>query len=299
MILSRVPRFGHAFREIAVPLFFLFLWDVAVTIVYFKVTPHVRPIELQFSLFASALALFIGVSVNAAYGRWWEARGLWGLMINASRNVARQALTFCDETVPNARVGLGREIARAQIAYVNVLRTALRGQQVPSEASTYLSPEWRASLDPIVNKQNAILTDMGRLAAEAYRLGMLDPYARVRIDATLVDIANAQGGMERIKNTPLPSQYRFFPSVFAKIFCLILPFAVVQDLGVYTPIGSALVGLMFLMAVQIGLDLMDPFADSIYDVPMTSMCRTVEIDLLQMMSDPAPGKIQPVDNVLW
>ena len=151
----------------------------------------------------------------------------------------------------------------------------------------------------MVNKQNAILTDIGRLAAEAHRLGMLDPYARVRIDTTLVDIANSQGGMERIKNTPLPSQYRFFPSFFAKIFCIILPFAVVQDLGIYTPVGSALVGLMFLMAIEIGLDLMDPFADSIYDVPMTSMCRTVEIDLLQMMGERAPEKIQPVDNVLW
>ena len=299
MIVSRVPRFGHALREIAVPLFFLFLWDVFVTILYFKVTPHVRPIELQFSLFGSALALFIGVSVNAAYGRWWEARGLWGLMINASRNVARQALTFCDERVPNARVGIGREMARAQIAYVNVLRAALRGQPTPPEAKTYLPPDWAASLDAMVNKQNAILTDIGRLATEAHRLGMLDPYARVRIDATLVDIANAQGGMERIKNTPLPSQYRFFPSFFAKIFCIILPFAVVQDLGIYTPVGSALVGLMFLMAIEIGLDLMDPFADSIYDVPMTSMCRTVEIDLLQMMGEPAPEKIKPVANVLW
>ena len=299
MIVSRVPRIGHAFREIAVPLLVLSLWDIIVTILYFKLTPHIRPIELQFSLFGSALALFIGVSVNAAYGRWWEARGLWGLMINASRNVARQALTFCDETVPNARVGLGREMARAQIAYVNVLRAALRGQPVPSEAKTYLAPEWAASLETMVNKQNAILTDIGRLAAEAHRLGMLDPYARVRIDTTLVDIANSQGGMERIKNTPLPSQYRFFPSFFAKIFCIILPFAVVQDLGIYTPVGSALVGLMFLMAIEIGLDLMDPFADSIYDVPMTSMCRTVEIDLLQMMGERAPEKIHPVDNVLW
>ncbi len=299
MIVSKVPRIGHAFREIAIPLFFLFLWDVVVTILYFKVTPHVRPIELQFSLFGSALALFVGVSVNAAYGRWWEARGLWGLMINASRNVARQALTFCDETVPNARLGLGREMARAQIAYVNVLRASLRGQPMPPEATRYLAPEWAAALGAMVNKPNAILTDVGRLATEAHRLGMLDPYARVRIDATLVDIANAQGGMERIKNTPLPSQYRFFPSFFAKIFCIILPFAVVQDLGIYTPVGSALVGLMFLMAVEIGLDLMDPFANSIYDVPMTAMCRTVEIDLLQMMGEPAPEKIQPIDNVLW
>ena len=73
----------------------------------------------------------------------------------------------------------------------------------------------------------------------------------------------------------------------------------VQKLGIYTPVGSAFVGLMFLMAVQIGLDLMNPFADDIYDVPMTAMSRTIEIDLLQMLGEPAPEPVQPVDGVLW
>ena len=137
------------------------------------------------------------------------------------------------------------------------------------------------------------------MAATALKAGMMDPYARVQIEATLVDIANAQGGMERIKNTPLPSQYRFYPMFFTHVFCVLLPFAVVNDLGLYTPFGSALVGLMFLMALQIGHDLMDPFADDIYDVPMTAMCRTIEIDLLQMMGEPAPGPIKPAQGVLW
>lgn len=299
MVVSNIPRLGHAAKQIALPLFYLFVWDVFVTAFYFKMAPNLRQIELPFSLFGSALALFIGFAVNAAYARWWEARGLWGLMINASRNVARQALTLCDDQAPGARSGVGHEMARAQIAYVNVLRTALRGEPLAKEASFYLPSEKARELETVVNKQNAILTDIAVMSSSAHRLGMLDAFARVRIETTLVDIANAQGGMERIKNTPLPSQYRFFPSFFARIFCLILPFAVVQDLGLLTPLGSALVGLMFLMAVQIGLDLMDPFANDIWDVPMSSMCRTVEIDLLQMMGEPAPEKIKPENGVLW
>ncbi|VVC55956.1 putative membrane protein [Beijerinckiaceae bacterium RH AL1] len=262
-------------------------------------TPDVQQIELPLTLFGTALALFIGFCVNAAYARWWEARGLWGLMINASRNVARQAISFCDESVPGAIKGLAREIARGQIAYVHVLRTSLRGQPMPDEARRYLPADQVEGLARIANKHNMILTDMALMAARALKAGMLDPYARVRIEATLVDIANAQGGMERIKNTPLPSQYRFFPLIFAHVFCIILPFAVVQKLGIYTPFGSAFVGLMFLMAVQIGLDLMDPFADDIYDVPMTAMCRTIEIDLLQMLGEPAPEPVRPVDGILW
>ncbi len=56
------------------------------------------------------------------------------------------------------------------------------------------------------------------------------------------------------------------------------------------PLGSALVGLVFLMAVQIGRDLMDPLANDIHDVPMTAPCRTIEIDRLQMIGDPALEK---------
>lgn len=295
MIVSNVPRVGHAAKEIAIPLVYLFLWDVLVTLFYFKFTPNMRSVELPLSLFGSAIALFIGFAVNASYARWWEARGLWGLMINASRNVAREAINFCG----GMQQPIARDITRAQIAYVNVLRTSLRGQETAPEAAMYLVPAKAAALPGFVNKPNAILTDIGALATEAANAGVLDPFARVRIETTLVDIANSQGGMERIKNTPLPSQYRFFPLFFARLFCIVLPFAVVENLGIYTPLGSALVGLMFLMAVQIGTDLMDPFADDIYDVPMTAMCRTVEIDLLQMLGEPAPEKIQPTKGVLW
>lgn len=299
MMVSKRPRFLYAARKVALPLFLLFLWDVFVTILYFQVTPNMRPIELPLTLFGTALALFIGFSVNASYARWWEARGLWGLMINASRNVAREAIAFCDMDAQGAIQQLPREIVRGQIAFVHVLRTALRGQHVAEEARRYLPPGRYAELASMTNKQNMVLTWQAFHATRAHKAGMLDAYARVRIEATLVDIANAQGGMERIKNTPLPSQYRFFPSFFGHVFCVILPFAVVQNLGIYTPVGSALVGLMFLMAVQIGRDLMDPFANDIYDVPMTSMCRTVENDLLQMMGEPAKEKIQPVRGVMW
>lgn len=299
MIVSKAPRFGYTIKKISVPLSLLFVWDVLVTVFYFKVTLNVRPVELPLSLFGTAIALFIGFGVNASYARWWEARGLWGLMINASRNLAREAIAFCDDDAPAARAGLCREIVRAQIAYVHVLRTALRGEPLPDEAARYLPPVWQDTVADAANRQNMILTNIALLTTEAFKVGMLDTFSRVRIATTLVDIANAQGGMERIKNTPLPSQYRFYPMLFSRLFCIILPFAVVQDLGIYTPAGSTVVSLMFMMAVLIGTDLMDPFANDIYDVPMTSMCRTIEIDLLQMMGEPAPEKEQPVGGVLW
>ncbi|MGE9115870.1 bestrophin family ion channel, partial [Escherichia coli] len=69
-----------------------FVWDVAVTIVYF-VLPFRAP-SLPLTLFGSALALFLGFRSNSAYQRWWEGRVLWGAMINASRSLSRQVRNF-------------------------------------------------------------------------------------------------------------------------------------------------------------------------------------------------------------
>src|SRR3546814_3843891 len=114
-----------------------------------------------------------------------------------------------------------------------------------------------------------------------------------------LDIANAQGGMERIKNTPLPNGFRFFPNLFTRVFCVLLPIALVESLGLATPIGSTLIGLVFLAVLSIGEDLTDPFANSVHDVPLTAMCRTIEIDLLQTAGLPAPEPLTPDHGVLW
>jgi len=150
-----------------------------------------------------------------------------------------------------------------------------------------------------VNTANGLLDGTGRRIADAQRKGWIDTIQQTQMEAVLVDIANAQGGMERIKNTPLPNQYRFFPTLFTHIFCILLPIGLVETLGYATPLGSTLAGLMFLAVLQIGDDLVDPFANTVHDVPLTAMCRTIEIDLLQSIGDPAPEPTKPVKGVLW
>jgi putative membrane protein len=51
--------------------------------------------------------------------------------------------------------------------------------------------------------------------------------------------------------------------------------------------------------LAIGEDLVDPFANTVHDVPLTAMCRTIEIDLLQALGDPAPDPVKPERGVLW
>src|SRR3546814_1550885 len=87
MIVGARPRFRQIIIEVWKPLTILFVWDVAVT-AFHMMTPIKEP-PLPTALFGTAIALFMGFRTNAAYARWWEARTLWGALINASRSLAR------------------------------------------------------------------------------------------------------------------------------------------------------------------------------------------------------------------
>lgn len=294
MIVDASPRLQQIIREVWKPLSVLFVWDVIVTVTYY-ILPFKAP-SLPLTLFGTVLALFIGFRDNSAYQRWWEGRGLWGLMINASRNLSRATRNFMPQA--DAR-DLKRSIVLRQVAYVNALRCQLRRQPVDAEVLRFLSEGEAEKALARTNVANGLLDGTGRRIDDAMRLGWIDTIQQTQLEAVLVDIANAQGGMERIKNTPLPNQYRFFPTIFTHIFCILLPIGLVETLGFATPIGSTIAGLMFLAALSVGDDLVDPFANTVHDVPLTGMCRTIEIDLLQSIGDSAPEPLQPVKGVLW
>ncbi|HEX8485796.1 bestrophin family protein [Sphingomonas sp.] len=294
MIVAAVPRYRTIVAEVWRPLAALFIWDVIVTVTYY-VLPFRAP-SLPLTLFGTVLALFLGFRSNSAYQRWWEGRTLWGAMINASRSLARAARNFLPQ--PQAH-DLKRTIVLRQIAYVNALRCQLRRQPVDAEVLRFLSHGEAEPALARTNIANGLVDGTGRRIADAVREGWLDTIQQSRFESVLIDIANAQGGMERLKNTPLPNQYRFFPTLFAHLFCVLLPIGLVETLGFATPLGSTIAGLMFLAVLRIGDDLVDPFANTVHDVSLSAMCRTIEIDLLQAIGDPAPEPLQPVKGVLW
>lgn len=294
MIVNAVPNMRRLAAEVWLPLALLFIWDCAVTAAYFWL-PFKAP-SLPLTLFGSALALFLGFRSNSSYQRWWEGRILWGAMINASRSLSRAARNFLPD--PEGRP-LKREIVRRQIAYVNALRCQLRRLPMDEHVGRFLEERDHGLALARANPANGLLDSTGRRIDLARREGWIDSIQQTQMERVLVDIANAQGGMERLKNTPLPMQYRFLPTFFTHLFCVLLPIGLVETLGFATPLGSTVAGVMFLAVLRIGDDLVDPFANTAHDVPLAAMCRTIEIDLLQSIGDEAPPPVQPVKGVLW
>lgn len=295
MIVGTTPRARQAILEIWKPLTILFVWDVAVT-AFHLLTPIKEP-PLPTALLGTAIALFMGFRTNAAYARWWEARTLWGGLINASRNLARVTRSLTEDMAD------GRDMRRAvllrQVAFAHSMRCQLRRQSPREEIARVTGGDVAEAALVRQNPATALLEDISAIFARALSQGRIDTNQQALVERILIEIANAQGGMERIKNTPLPSGFRFFPNLFTRVFCVLLPIALVESLGLATPIGSTLIGLVFLALLNIGEDLTDPFANSVHDVPLTAMCRTIEIELMQTAQLPAPGPLEPEHGVLW
>ena len=115
-----------------------------------------------------------------------------------------------------------------------------------------------------------------------------------------------QGKCERIKNTPFPRQYAFFSGVFVWIFMALLPFGIVGEMAERGPYliwltvpMSVLISWIFWTMEVVGDSSEDPFENFINDVPLTALCRTIEIDLRQMLGESdTPPPLTPVDDVL-
>jgi putative membrane protein len=294
MIVGKNPRIRMTFVAAWNTLLALFVWDVAVTVFYYY-TPFPAP-ALPLTIFGTGLALLLGFRVNSAYSRWWEGRIVWGSMTNASRSLARAVGAALPEHIEGQ--ALRHEVVRRHIAYVHVLRHQLRGEEPAQSAHRVLGDAAIPELSRR-NPANGLLEGNGMLLAGALRKGWIDTVQLNRIEAIMVDIANAQGAMERLRNTPLPAQYRSFPTFFTRLFCALLPIGLVETLGPATPLGSALAGFMFLAALQIGDDLVNPFANTSHDAPLTAMCATIESDCNESLGLPPVPVVQPENGILW
>lgn len=293
-------------QYVGLPVLALIAWDVLIVLGY-KVMhwEWVGSKHVPLALYGSAIGIIVGFRNNSSYGRWWEGRQLWGQIVNNSRSLARQVCATMRPGASDAAemIAMQRNLVHHQVAYVHALRQQLRGLDPIAEIRANVPEIPEAELATLAGQKNVSLTlqlRMGDMLREARGRGWMDNLEWQAMDRNLDDLMDAQGGAERIKNTPMPKQYDFFPMLFVQIYCLLLPIGMVENLGWFTPLGSTLVGFMFLALDKIGRDLEDPFDNQIYDLPLTAICRTIEINLRQMLGEtklPEPEK--PIHGVLW
>jgi ion channel-forming bestrophin family protein len=289
----------NTIRYVGRSLLVLLAYDVAVVVAYKKGILHWPALDqIPLSLFGSAVGVLLAFRNTSSYARWWEARMLWGAIVNNSRSWGRQVTT-----VMRGGEGLSatqRRMVYYQIAWCHSLRQHLRKLDPLADLVGILPTEEIEQLRPEKNVPVAIQQRQSAILRDALDREWIDAMQWRAMDETLNDLVDAQGGSERIKNTPMPRQYDFLPQLVANLYCVLLPLAMVSSLGWFTPLGSSLVGFIFLTMDKIGRDLEDPFDNTVHDIPLTSITRTIEINLRQMLGETElPPATTPVNGILW
>jgi putative membrane protein len=275
---------------------------------------HLEKVALPFSVAAilgSALAIFLAFRNNNSYSRWWEARTIWGSLINNSRIFTRQIIANADHAAAIGKVSgedvaaYERELVHRQIAFAHALRLHLRRQNDWEELRHLLSEKEFSELGKKTNKPNYLLQIQGIRIKEGMRSEILGAFDNISLEPTLAGFNNFQGACERIKNTPLLRQYHFFTKLFLLVFMAVLPFALIADFNkmgapaLMVPL-SILVSFVFGVMGKVGEVNEDPFENQITDVPMTAMCNTIERDLREMLGESdLPPKLEPEKGFLF
>jgi putative membrane protein len=274
----------------------------------------------------TAVAFYIGFKNNQAYDRLWEARRVWGGITNTSRSIATSIIALVDD---KAEV---KKILYRHIAYINILRLQLR-RNIPWATSrehlhqTFVGhsaelEEFETGLKKILiennkleyfetlskrnNAANFLLKAQIETLTQLKREGKLDQFEYSDLVKHIHELFNLQGGCERIKSTPLFRQYSIFSRVFVVIFIFLLPFGLLKDLSNVASWGawltipfSLLISWVFYTMEQIGEFSENPFDNSVNDIPISSICRNIEIDIKELIGETElPPKIQPEGDVL-
>ena len=312
------------------------LWALVVTGAYVALKAYAINISIPFaplSTIGIAVAFYVGFKNSQSYDRFWEGRKIWGGVVNYSRTWANQVLTYVNnryatDPVPDEALHqFHHELIYRHIAWINALRIQLRkttmldrnnlsyvpdfqleqDRECTSQIGAFLEEE---EFDAVMKKANPathLVKNQGQQLRTLEQSGLVENFRMIDMMQTLEELYNLQGKCERIKNTPFPRQYAYFSAVFVWIFVLLLPFGLV---GEFDKLGSdaylwltvpfsILISWIFTTIEIVGDNSEDPFENYVNDVPMTALCRTIEIDLREMLDETdLPKKIEPVEDVL-
>ena len=289
------------------------------------------------ALIGTAVAFLTGFKNNACYDRLWEARQIYGAIVNSSRSWGIMVLDFVTArhaTAPVDEAELQRirtRLIHRHIAWLHALRFQLRQPRAWEHQIKAYNQEYRKwfRIDEVDNKledaltglippdeQSRVLAKSNRatqLIAEASRelrqlldRGLIEDFRHMELEKLLVDLYTQQGKCERIKNFPYPKQYGTLNLMFTRLFINLVPFGMLNEFArmgdgyVWLTVPfSALVAWVFNMMEKIGEASENPFEGGANDVPITAITRTIEIDLREMLGElDIPKPLQPENNIL-
>lgn len=281
------------------------------------------------SIIGTAVAFYVGFKNNSAYDRMWEARKIWGAIVNSSRTWGMfvdgfVSNLFADKKLSEKEIHIHKKrLIYRHIGWLYALRSQLlvstpwehinqgffyriaarryqkyygiglvADEVTQTELKNYLPPDEHDRLVNNVNTATQIINEQSRDLAKIREVGLIEDFRHMEMSNVLSDFYAHQGKAERIKKFPLPRQYANLSRIFIGIFILMLPFTLIpmlMDIGNWgyaiSIIITAMISWIYIMMEIVGDYSENPFQGMANDIPMLSLCRTIEIDLREMLGE--------------
>lgn len=287
------------------------------------------------SVIGIAVAFYLGFKNNSSYERLWEARKIWGGIVNASRTYTIMVRDFItNEHAQNPLseqelTSIHKRIVHRHVAWLRALTIQLRKVQdwehngksdnyfrefmgldaaslSMDEIKPYLSEEEFNYLSKKGNVASHLVSLQSKELKDLKMKGLIEDFRHMELENMLKEFYALQGKSERIKNFPFPRQYATANYFFVMIFIILLPFTM---LSVFQSVSeswmiwfsvpfSVLASWVFWMMESIGEYSENPFEGLYNDVPITSMARGIEIDIRQMLEETdLPEPLKPTGDL--
>jgi putative membrane protein len=243
------------------------------------------------ALIGTALAFFIGFNNNQAYSRWWEARVVWGSLVNNSRSWTRQIL-FNTESTTDATLKIA--MVKRHLAFIYALKAYLRNE-TDSYYTLFLSGSDLNQTSSQMNIPNAILSLQSRDLQKLSDDKAIDGFRFMELNKLITEFCDDMGRSERIRNTVFPTTYTYYSKNFIWIFIYAVTMAIGSAIGMWAIVFGTITGYIFFTIQSLGQTLVNPFERSPSALPLDQIARTIEINLLQMLGEKEIPK--PVESV--
>lgn len=264
---------------------------IATCFATYYVHEHVISKAIQFppmlpTLLGTALAFFVGFNNNQAYDRWWEARIIWGALVNDSRSWARNTLQY---TIPgnlNAEEleFIRRRMILRQIGFVYALKESLR-KKVDGYYKQFFTHQELELISKESNIPNAILTLNAKDLEYLTKQNCISEFRFIQFNGFITLFTDHMGKSERINNTVFPTSYIYFTKLFIWVLVIFITFILADTVGVWAVLLGWIMGFVFHVSHQNGMALMEPFQEVPSGMPLNQISRVIEINLLQMMGE--------------
>ncbi|WP_336515703.1 bestrophin family protein [Pollutibacter soli] len=281
MLLDKRIPLTYIFNKIKVDLLFVIV--VGLVIHYFASTfssilPDM-PLTVA-ALLGTSISILLSFKMNQSYERWWEARKVWGAIVNDSRSLVLQLQSLVKD-----QSKVCDEISYRQIAWSYSLGNSLRGQDALLITKPWLS---EADFNHIASHDNKPLALL-QLHVQDLKLlrdsGKVDPYSMVQIDETIVRLTASMGMAERINNTVFPVTYRLFLHFTIYLFVIVFSIALKNIDTFYEIPLLAFVSSAFFLVEKTAYYLQDPFRNRPSDIAVTNIAQTIELNIRQLLGD--------------